>query len=206
MLNTTTSTSPNTPRLIGPYDTQQLQAITKDPVTVTVAWVPFLGTEDAFLIVLDELSHAVRRATGSLGVALLEPGEGGGEYHLIARFASAQALRVWELSATRLEILGRLQPLAQEHMVATNHSPEAFFAALVGTSAKPVHHRWMMDIAWFLPASLLFSWFLSPYTHALPLLVRVVIGSVTVSLLYALTLGPLRRKITKRRNRLAPLR
>jgi antibiotic biosynthesis monooxygenase (ABM) superfamily enzyme len=200
------TTRTNLPRLTGPYSTQQLKAITDDPVTITVEWTPVPGLEEQFRSALDALAHGCQGAEGSLGVALLEPGQNGGEYHLLARFSSATKLRNWEESQERRVLLEQLHPYVGEFTVAATHSPEAFFAAMVGTSSAPVHHRWILDVAWFLPASLLVSWLVSPYTGGLPLIVRVVIGSATVSLLYALTLGPVRKLIAHYQNRRAPLR
>jgi antibiotic biosynthesis monooxygenase (ABM) superfamily enzyme len=198
--------TPTLPRLTGPYTTAELEAITEDPVTVAVAWVSTRGNEEAFLAELEALAHAAQHASGALGMALLEPGEEGGEYHVVVRFKNAGALRAWEDSATRREIVGRLTPYVADAKVATTHSPEAFFAGLMGTTSRPVHHQFLVDLLWVLPVAFVVSFFVSPYTNALPVWVRILIGSVVGSLLYTFTLGRIRRVAERFSKRRAPLR
>jgi antibiotic biosynthesis monooxygenase (ABM) superfamily enzyme len=192
--------------LTGPYSDAYLREITDDPVTVAVARVAKDGCEDELRTMLEEMAHVVQHAKGSLGAALFEPGEDGGEYHLVARFRNAVVLRTWEESDERLEILARMAPYVEEVNVAATHSPDAFFAAMAGTSSRSVHHRWGLDLLWVLPASLVVSVLLSPYTTGLNIVLRVLVGSAAVSLVYALALGPVRGLVKRRRNKKAPLR
>jgi hypothetical protein len=173
---------------------------------VAVARVARDGCEEQLREALEEMAHVVQHSKGSLGAALFEPGEDGGEYHLLARFRNAMTLRTWEESDERREILARMAPYVEEVNVAATHSPDAFFAALAGTSSRRAHHRWGLDLLWVLPASLVVSLLLSPYMGGLNIVLRVLIGSAGVSLVYALALGPVRGLIKRRRNRKAPLR
>jgi len=192
--------------LTGPYSTERLSEITDDPVTVAVARLAKEGQDEDLRGVLEEMAHAIQHTKGSLGVAMFEPGEDGGEYHLVARFKNGVTLRDWEESDTRTELLSKMEPFVEEVSVAATHSPDAFFSALVGTSSKPVHHRFGSDLLWVLPASFIVSILLSPYTGGLNIVIRVIIGSTAVALVYALTIGPVRRLFRRWHNRRSPLR
>lgn len=193
------------PRLTGPYETHELAELSH-PVTVAVAWEPIASFEEPFREALDDLAHAAQRSTGSLGVALLEPGAGGGEYHLIARFDSALSLRSWEESAERSAAMAELTPWVQDVNVATTHSPAAFFDALVGSRATPVARRWFIDVLWFTPCSLLTALTLGAVDTPWPLALRVFAGGLMVSGLYALVASPWRSHLEGRRNQERPLR
>ena len=195
-----------THRLTGPYDIERLESIASDPVTIAVSWSALEGFETPVREGLEAMAHAITHHTGSLGVALLEPGEGGNEFHVVARFSSGVELRDWEESDERRELLARLTPYVDAVNVAATHSPEAFFAALVGTSRARKHHRFVLDLLWFLPASFTVSWLLGPFEHGWWLGARVLAGSIAVSGVYAIFLGPVRSGWRAWRNRRAPLR
>ena len=192
--------------LTGPYDDERLAAIADDPVTIAVARRAKDGCDEALSSALENMAHVLRHTHGSLGVAIFEPGEDGGEYHLVARFRSGVDLRIWEESAERMALLAAMEPYVEEVSVAATHSPEAFFEAMEGTSRRHVAHRWGSDLLWVLPASLLVSTVVGPYEAGLNIVIRVLIGSVAVSLVYALGLGPVRQALSSWHNRRSPLR
>ena len=101
-----TSVDAMTLPLSGPFDTGRLPRIAAHPVTVTVARPCYQVGRAEFLRWADELVAAVRQSPGCLGAAVL-PGEAGGEYQIIVRFADGLMLRVWERSAIRNELMER---------------------------------------------------------------------------------------------------
>jgi antibiotic biosynthesis monooxygenase (ABM) superfamily enzyme len=194
----------HTPRLTGAYNDTELDELGVSAVTVAVAWEPISGFEDPFREALEGLAHAAQHATGALGVALFEPSEGGA-YHLIARFRDARTLRDWEESDERSSCMALLLPWVQEVSTVAVHSPEAFFGALAQTSRHSRGRRMLLDVAWFFPASLVATLVVGPLESGLPLLLRVLVGGLSVSVIYAAILGPVRHHVDVVRSRRRPL-
>src|SRR5215213_12003154 len=93
--------------LTGAFDTARLPRIAADPVTITVARRVLPGWEAEFLAWSEELLAAVRQAAGCLGAAVFSPGQAGGEYQIIVRFANGVLLRDWERSEVRNALMER---------------------------------------------------------------------------------------------------
>ncbi len=194
--------------LTGPYDTGQLQAITLEPVTVTVTRSPLPGQEGDLVTALDDLVEAMAVADGSLGVGLFTPSDQHGDntWQVVARFEDVRALRRWEYSAARIEALDALGPVVAESAVATAPTPGAFFDAVATTSAAHPVRRALHDAAWSLPIGFGLAVGVSPLLHGDPLAVRVIVTALVASLTYLAAIGPLRSALRRQRQRRAPLR
>lgn len=194
------------PRLTGPYDTGQLAAISSEPVTVTVARTPKTGCEEELEAGMDELASRAKQAEGGLGAAVLAPGPGDRSYHLVARFEDAVALRAWEQSSERLDVLKALAPCVDEVSVATALSPDAFFEAVADSSVRPKFAKHSIDLLWVLPVALVIALVVAPHFSADPLVLRVLFSSIAGSVVYAALVSPVRRAWRRRRDVAAPLR
>lgn len=187
-------------QLTGPFNTGKLPVIAADPVTVTVARRVAPGREAEFLRWADELIAAVREAPGCLGAAVFHPGDTGGEYQIIVRFANGSLLRAWERSTVRerlMEDAGAFVTSAR--MQRTVGVDEWFEAAAHASPKRPLWRMLLVESAWVYPVSLVMALFVSPWLVTWPLLARVAAGTSLITLTLSLAVGPFRRGIRARR-------
>jgi antibiotic biosynthesis monooxygenase (ABM) superfamily enzyme len=194
------------PTLTGPYDADQLEAISSDPITVTVARLPKQGYETELADALSELAAAMQTQDGALGVGVFSPGSSGGPYQVVARFSDAQSLHQWEHSSDRHQILGTMSHMVDEVAVATAPTPKAFFNALDATSGAHPIRRLLHDALWAIPVSAVVSILISPFVAPLPLSVRILSYVITGTVLTRLLISPARDAVRRWRSRHAPLR
>jgi len=182
--------------LTGPFDTARLPVIASDPVTVTVARTIAPGWEAEFLVWAEEIVTTVRQAPGCLGAAVLHPGHEGGEYQIIVRFANGMALRDWERSEIRNDLMERADRFVTaariQRTVGVN---EWFEAAASAQPRRPWWKRYIVDVAWIYPVSLLMTSLVAPRLLELPLPLRVLAGAMVITMLFQLVVSPLRHRI-----------
>lgn len=187
--------------LTGPFDTGTLPRIAPDPVTVTVARRVAPGWEAEFLSWADELVVAVQAAPGCLGAAVFHPGDAGGEYQIIVRFADGLLLRQWERSAVRNELMERADRFVTSARLQRTVGVEKWFeAASHATPNRPWWRSVVSDVAWVYPVSMAMSLFISPVIGSWPLAARVAFGASVITLAMSAAVGPVRRRLHKRRH------
>ncbi len=182
--------------LSGPFDTARFPRIAPDPVTVTVARKVAPGWEAEFLAWAEDIVAAARQAPGSLGAAVLHPGHEGGEYQLLARFTDGMALREWERSAVRNELMERADHFVTAERVQRTVGVEEWFeAAAFAKPKRPWWKRYVVDVAWVYPFSMLMAVAVSPYLGPLPLAARVLVGAGVITMAFQVVISPLRNKL-----------
>jgi uncharacterized protein len=186
--------------LTGAFDTARLPRIAADPVTITVARRVLPGWEAEFLAWADQLIAAVREAPGCLGAAVFSPGEQGGEYQIVVRFANGVLLREWERSAVRNELMERSDLFVTAARLQRTVGVEAWFEAAAHAQPKrPWWKRLFVDVAWIYPVSMLMALYIAPAFVDLPLAARVLLGAAVITIIVQLIVGPLRRKLRAKR-------
>ena len=185
-----------TTSLTGPFNTAQLPRLAPDPVTVTVARTVQPGWEAEFLRWADELISAAKAARGCLGAAVFHPGESGGEYQIIVRFANGVLLRDWERSAVRNELMERADNFVTGVRMQRTVGVEAWFeAASHAVPKRPWWKRLLIDVAWVFPVSMAVSVFIAPWFVSVPLAARVLIGATIITTLLQTVVGPARKRL-----------
>lgn len=182
--------------LSGPFDTGKLPRLAPDPVTITVARTVLPGFEAQFLCWADELVAVARAAHGCLGAAVFHPGEAGGEYQIIVRFANGMLLRQWERSAVRNELMERSELFVTGVRMQRTVGVDAWFEA--ASHAVPQRRWWkrlMFDVAWVFPVSMAMSVFISPWFVATPLVARVLLGVVVITGVVQMIVSPARKRL-----------
>ena len=150
--------------LTGPFATSELPRIGVDPVTVTVSRDIAPGHEAAFEAWTEEVERAIVAFPGCLGVGVLKAGATGGCYHVVFRFSDLVALRRWERSPERLELLARLEPSVLATRVQRTVGVEQWFdAPALVERPRPWWRRWLGDAAWITPIALVMTFVVSPH-------------------------------------------
>jgi antibiotic biosynthesis monooxygenase (ABM) superfamily enzyme len=182
--------------LTGPFSTAELPRLAPDPVTVTVARTVQPGWEAEFLRWADELVGAARAAHGCLGAAVFHPGEAGGEYQIIVRFANGVLLRDWERSDARNELMERADRFVTGVRMQRTVGVDAWFEAAGNAVPKrPWWKRLAIDVAWVFPVSMTMSVFVAPWFGSLPLPARVLIGATLITCFLQLVVSPTRKRL-----------
>jgi uncharacterized protein len=186
--------------LSGPFDTSKLPRIAAYPVTVTVARTVAPGREAEFLNWADDVVAAARNFPGSLGAAVLHPGDAGGEYQIIVRFTDGLALRAWERSAVRDELMDRADGFVTSTRMQRTVGVQEWFDATGNAEPKrPVWKKLSIDVAWVYPAALIISVFLAPLLVKIPLGIRVLTSIAVVTIVMQFIVLPIRRRLRARR-------
>ncbi|CAM3905110.1 antibiotic biosynthesis monooxygenase [Vreelandella rituensis] len=152
-----------------------------DPVTLMVARRVARGRYRDFIEWLEEGRALAADFPGYLGSGVLAPPPGDDEYQIIFRFRDAEMLAAWEHSASRRAWLSRGQGLfdtPQEHRAT---GLEHWFQD-AGTGSTPP--RWKQAIAiWlaFFPVSLAFQFLFGNALTGLPLVARVLVGTLCLT-------------------------
>lgn len=186
--------------LTGSFDTSQLPRLAPDPVTVTVARTVQPGWEAEFLRWADELLVVARAAKGCLGAAVFHPGEAGGEYQIVVRFANGVLLRDWERSEVRNELMDRADRFVTGvRMQRTVGVAEWFEAASHAVPKRAWWKRLAFDVAWVFPVSLAMSVLVAPWFVSLPLAARVLIGATIITGVLQVVVSPARKRLRRLR-------
>ncbi|MGQ7247325.1 antibiotic biosynthesis monooxygenase [Halomonas sp. V046] len=151
-----------------------------EPVTLMVARRVARGRYRDFLVWLDEGRALAADFPGYLGSGILAPPPGDDEYQIIFRFSDAQTLERWESSASRRAWLERGQGLFEAPLLRRATGLDSWFSA-PGPRTPP---RWKQAIAiWlaFFPVSLVFQWLFGDALAPLPLVPRVLVGTLMLT-------------------------
>jgi uncharacterized protein len=186
--------------LTGAFDTARLPRIAADPVTITVGRRVLPGWEAEFLAWSEDLLTAVRQANGCLGAAVFSPGQAGGEYQIVVRFANGVLLREWERSEVRNALMERSDLFVTGARLQRTVGVDAWFeAASHAQIDRPWWKRLFIDVAWIYPVSMLVSLFIAPAFGDLPLAARVLIGAAVITIAVQVVIGPMRSKLRAKR-------
>ena len=187
--------------LTGAFDTGQLSRLAPYPVTVTVARTVAPGWEAEFMVWADELVAEARKFPGCLGAGAFHPGEAGGEYQIVVRFADGLSMRLWERSAARNELMERSEHfIIAARMQRTVGVDEWFEATGLAEPRRPVWRKLSIDVAWVYPVALMISVFAAPLLIKIPLLMRVLTSAAVVTAIMHFIVQPLRRRLRGRRS------
>ncbi len=186
--------------LSGPFDTSQLPRIADEPVTLTVSRTVRPGFERQFLDWADETIRIVSKFQGSLGAAVLSPGPDGGDFQVIFRFTDGLHLRLWERSPQRSALMAQAAPFVLAERVHRTVGVENWFE--LPARAEPSRSLWkriVTDVLWIYPVSLLVSLVVAPALVSMPIVLRVLVSAVVITLAVRLAVGPLRSRLRSRR-------
>ena len=184
------------PDLTGAFDTARLPRIAADPVTVTVARTVLPGYEAAFFRWADELITAVREFPGCLGAAVFSPGDAGGEYQIVVRFANGVLLRQWERSEVRNRLMDEADEFVTDVRVQRTVGVDEWFdAAGFAQPRRPWWKQLLIDVAWLYPVSVVMAIWVAPAFADLHVAVRVAVTGVIVVLVLQVLVSPLRKRL-----------
>lgn len=186
--------------LTGPFDTGSMPRVAAAPVTVTVSRRVRAGHEADFDRWARTLIERANDFTGSLGAALLHPGQPGGEYHIVMRFVDGLSLRAWEKSTQRAELLAEAAPFVESSRVQRTVGVEDWFD--LASRAEPKRVWWkqvLVDVAWVFPVAVTMSAFVAPFLARLPLPIATLVSAATITAIMRRGVGPLRSRLRARR-------
>ncbi len=187
--------------LTGAFDTGRLAKIADEPVTVTVSRAPLAGHEEGFEAWAERAAAVLRVFPGCLGVGVLRPGEPGGEWHIVSRFVDGMALRHWEKSDERAQLIAEVDALATDMKVQRTVGVDDWFD--LADRAQPKRspaRRVVGEVLWVYPVALGVSMFVAPRLGAMALGVRTLVTGLLVGAVAQTTIGPIRRRLRRRRH------
>lgn len=152
--------------------------VTPQPVTVTAARVVRPDRRDAFEQWARDVQDLAATFPGYLGSSVLRPGAGSDEYHLVYRFADAQAMAGWERSPARADLVARLGDLVEDERFVRVEGLAGFF----GRSA-PAAPAWRVVLLTVVGVFLLTSSFhllLQPLVADWPWPAQLIASAVVV--------------------------
>ena len=180
--------------LTGPFDTGKLARIAPGSVTVTIARTIAPGKGDAFVIWCDEMLAAVQQSPGCLGATVLHPGVDSDAYQMVFRFIDALHLRRWERSQRREELLSQVdEMILTERITVTAGTDEFFIAQGNSDRHRTKYGKFVADIAWVYPMSLIITVVLAPLIASMTLWQRVLVTTLFFAVTKKFGLGPMRR-------------
>jgi len=185
--------------LTGGLSSRRLRRLTgSSSLTVTVVRRIRAGEEGFFEEWSERVAAVVRAFPGCLGCAPLASADGR-EFHMVFRFVDAGALRAWERSSERSDLLSEVDDVVVEERVTTL-SGEAFTSSLASARpSRPLPVRVLIDVAWIFPVAFFWSAVLAPWFVGLPVYGRTLLSAGVITLLAELVLSPLRRGLRRRR-------
>lgn len=199
-LRTGTITVTGVPDLTGDFSTGQLPKIAPGAVTVAIARTIDPAHRHAFESWCDEMMVAVRGAPGCLGATTLSPARDDEAYHMVFRFVDAIHLRQWERSDVRLALLGRADAWVTSERVTVTAGEEKFFGALGEVDRHRTRFaKYVSDLLWIYPLALVVAIVLAPSFARLDVLWRVLITTSIMGLASTAAVGPVRRRLRRRR-------
>jgi uncharacterized protein len=161
------------------------------PVTVLVARRVRPGKEVEFEDWAEKLTRAASAFHGFLGAGLLRPGHVGDDWHVVYRFATADALARWENSPIRAKLLAEAEQVMSTSNVQRVSGLETWFE-LPGRTA-PAPPRWKMFVvsgSVILGLQLILNLVLHGVAPDLWMIPRVVVSSIAVTALMTWLVQP----------------
>lgn len=180
--------------LTGDFATGKLPKIAPGSVTITISRTIKHGFREEFEHWCNEMMHEVRQAEGCLGATVLMPGKKSDPYHMVFRFVDALHLRKWERSEVRRELRKKADQYIVSEKVTVTAGTEEFFNALSDVD-KPRSKtaRFLSDVAWVYPVTLLSAIYISPLLAKIELLPRVLISTAIVGASSKYATSPIRK-------------
>ncbi|WP_235989588.1 antibiotic biosynthesis monooxygenase [Streptomyces ureilyticus] len=174
--------------------------VTRNPVTVTVAYRVVPGCESAFHRWGWAALRACAREPGFLGGGVLVDGEA--DWHVVYRFDSEDSARTWENSLTRVEWAAQAEGLAQETGRRSVQGSRAWFEAQAATPATPrpppKWKLWLINMSAVFPPVLLFNLLVLPYIGDLNPLLRTLLLCLCVTAIVTWILMPRLQRFFKK--------
>jgi uncharacterized protein len=161
------------------------------PVTVLVARRVRPGKEVEFEDWAEKLTRAASAFHGFLGAGLLRPGHVGDDWHVVYRFATADALARWENSPIRAKLLAEAEQVMSTSNVQRVSGLETWFE-LPGRTA-PAPPRWKMFVvsgSVILGLQLILNLVLHGVAPDRWMIPRVVVSSIAVTALMTWLVQP----------------
>lgn len=130
------------------------------------------------------------RFDGFLGVGWVRPSAGSEEWHMLYRFADADALAVWEASAQRTWWLAAAQGRIGESRVERRTGIEGWFdeptsydveEVAVAPSSPPVWKQGVVIWLAFFPLSLLMTWLAGRFLPDVAMVPRIFVSTVVMT-------------------------
>ncbi|MCX4911393.1 antibiotic biosynthesis monooxygenase [Streptomyces sp. NBC_00878] len=178
--------------------------MTRNPVTVTVAYRVVPGREAEFHSWGWGALRATARQPGFLGGGVLVDGEA--EWHVVYRFNSEGSALAWDRSADRAEWQARGETLAQETGRQTVQGSRAWFdsqaetagAAAAAPRPPPKWKLWFVNMSAVFPPVLIFNLAVLPYLGSFNPLIRTLFLCLAVTAIVTWILMPRLQRFFKK--------
>ncbi len=160
------------------------------PVTVSITRIVDPAHEEEMLAWLRAGMELAERFEGFLGSGWVRPTENSTEWHMLYRFAGAEALQAWESSDQRAWWLGAAQGLVGESLIEKRTGIEGWFDEPTSTDVQDLRPvplpppRWkQMCVIFvvFFPLSVLTNYAAREWLGDVPLPLRVLVTVCVMS-------------------------
>ncbi|CAM5694912.1 ABM domain-containing protein OS=Streptomyces aurantiogriseus OX=66870 GN=GCM10010251_15250 PE=4 SV=1 [Streptomyces aurantiogriseus] len=183
----------------GPFPSV-LNAVTSNPVTVTLAYQVAPGHEADFHSWGWAMLGASARQPGFLGGGVLVDREA--EWHVVYRFASEGMARAWEDSTARMEWDSRVERLARRTGRRSVRGSQIWFESQTAQPAAPAPPKkwklWFVNMSAVFPPVLGFNVIVLPYLGGLNPFVRTLLLCLCVTALVTWILMPRLQRFFKK--------
>jgi antibiotic biosynthesis monooxygenase (ABM) superfamily enzyme len=123
---------------------------------------------------------------------------------MVFRFCDAVALRSWERSDKRADLLARVENWVLREKVTTVIGEDQFFTTLASAKPpRPLLLRLLLDVLWVFPVAFLWGSVIAPWFAPLPGWARTFVSAAVITAALDVVVFPLRTKL--RSHRLLPL-
>jgi uncharacterized protein len=167
---------------------------TPAPVTVVISRRVIPGKEAEFESLCTELTQAASGFAGHQGASLFRPVNGSDpEYRIIFRFDSADHLEIWDASAERAALIGRIESLL---LSPTRRDITYGITGWFDLPGQPLHTppaKYKMTIvSWLALYPIVTAIFLifAPWLNQIPLLLRTLLVTAAVMVLMSYVAMP----------------
>ncbi|MCX5599650.1 antibiotic biosynthesis monooxygenase [Streptomyces phaeochromogenes] len=180
------------------------RGVTRNPVTVTVAYRVVPGREAEFHSWGWGVLRATAQEPGFLGGGVLVDGEA--EWHVVYRFTSEGSALAWDNSVARAEWQARGETLARETGRRTVQGSKAWFESLTenpsATAAAPrpppKWKLWFVNMSAVFPPVLIFNLLVLPYLGDFNPLIRTLFLCLAVTAIVTWILMPRLQRFFKK--------
>ncbi|UIX31320.1 antibiotic biosynthesis monooxygenase [Streptomyces sp. GQFP] len=180
--------------------------MTRNPVTVTVAYQVIPGRETEFHSWGWAMLRATAREPGFLGGGVLVDGEA--DWHVVYRFDSESSGLAWENSVTWAQWTAKAQTLARETGRRSVEGSRTWFESQTDTPATappPAPPRppekwklWFVNMSAVFPPVLIFNLTILPYLGGLNPLIRTLLLCLSVTAIVTYILMPRLQRFFKK--------
>jgi antibiotic biosynthesis monooxygenase (ABM) superfamily enzyme len=180
------------------------KGVTRNPVTVTVAYRVVPGREAEFHSWGWGVLRAGAQQPGFLGGGVLVDGEA--EWHVVYRFISEGSALAWEGSAERAQLQAGGEKLARETGRRTVQGSRAWFDSQAETASAtaaaprppPKWKLWFVNMSAVFPPVLVFNLAILPYLGSLNPLIRTLLLCLAVTAIVTWILMPRLQRFFKK--------